>query len=156
MEIRKNFSHVALLGFLLSSCAPELRPQAPTPDHLMIMVFDQMRPDYIDRFDLKNFKRFRGSSRNYPEAYVGHLGSQTPVSHLVIPTGLLPKSLPWQDDALVDAKGILGKPGAVYEVGLLTIEQSWRFLEQIPKDRFLASRVRDKFGGKVFAVGEKN
>src|SRR5437867_12889847 len=76
----------------------------------MILVFDQMRPDYIDRFGLENFKRFRGSSRNYPEAYVGHLGSQTVVSHLVISTGLLPKWLPWQDDAIFDEKGPLENP----------------------------------------------
>jgi len=122
----------------------------------MILVFDQMRPDYIDRFQLKNFQRLRASSRDYPNAYVGHAGSQTVVSHLVIPTGLLPKMLPWQDDAFVDVKGSLGKPGAVYETTTLNLQQYWKMLESIPKEQFLASRIRGKLGGKVFAVGEKN
>lgn len=122
----------------------------------MILVFDQMRPDYIDRFGLKNFQRLRASSRDYPNAYVGHLGSQTVVSHLVIPTGLLPKNLPWQDDAFVDEKGILGKPGGAYETTTLTIQQFWKILDSIPKAQFLASRIREKIGGKVFAVGEKD
>lgn len=64
-------------------------------DHLLVLVFDQMRPDYVDRFNLQHFKEIRAESRNYPAAYVGHLGSQTVVSHLVIPTGLLPRELPW-------------------------------------------------------------
>ena len=82
-------------------------------DHLLVRVFDQMRPDYVDRFNLQHFKEVRAESRNYPAAYVGHLGSQTVVSHLVIPTGLLPRELPWQDNVMVDARGVLGKAGAV-------------------------------------------
>ena len=124
------------------------------PDHLVVMVFDQMRPDYIDRFDLKNFKRLRDSSRNYPEAYVGHLASQTIVSHLVIPTGLAPKDLPWQDDAMVDVDGVLGKPGAAYDADAFTRDDMWRFLHRIPRARFLPARIQDELGG-VFAIGVK-
>jgi len=155
--IRRIFASIGLFVLLtLSACdTPAARPAA-TPDHLMILVFDQMRPDYIDRFGLENFKRFRGSSRNYPESYVGHLASQTVVSHLVISTGLLPKWLPWQDDTFLDEKGTLGKPGAAYETTSLTRPQFWQLLARFPMEQFLASRVRDKFGGKVFAVGEKN
>ena len=79
------------------------------------MVFDQMRPDYIDRFDLKQFKRLRDSSRHYPDAYVGHLAAQTIVSHLVMSTGLPPSALPWTEEAMVDEAGVLGKPGAAYK-----------------------------------------
>jgi hypothetical protein len=140
----------------LSTCATRATRDAAATDHVMILVFDQMRPDYIDRFGLENFKRFRAASRNYPEAYVGHLGSQTVVSHLVISTGLLPKWLPWQDDAFFDEKGILGKPGAAYETPMLTRAQFWRLLAPIPMEQFLPSRIRDKFGGKIFAVGEKD
>jgi hypothetical protein len=119
------------------------------------MVFDQMRPDYIDRFDLPNFKRLRAASRHYPDAYVGHLASQTIVSHLVIPTGMAPRDLPWQDDAMVDVDGVLGKPGAPYDADALSPAQMWRFLERIPRDRFLPARIADA-RGPVFAVGEKN
>ena len=75
---------------MLPACA-RTEPAARTKtDHVLMMVFDQMRPDYIDRFNLEHFKRLRASARNYPDAYVGHLASQTVVSHLVIPTGLPP------------------------------------------------------------------
>jgi hypothetical protein len=133
--------------------------QPPAPggiDRVMILVFDQMRPDYIDRFDLPNFKRVRAASRYYPEAYVGHMGSQTVVSHLVISTGRLPRELPWQDNVMVDRPGRLGKPGAVYDTGRLTREQYWRLLDPLPQNTYLPFRLREKTGRGVFAIGEKD
>lgn len=139
----------------LAGCSrPPAEPRA-RPDHVLIMVFDQMRPDYIDRFDLKHFKRLRESSRHYPEAYIGHLGAQTIVSHFVIPTGLAPKDLPWQDDSFIDVEGVLGKPGAAYDADELTLDEMWRFVERIPRERFLPARIQDALG-PVFAVGEKD
>jgi predicted AlkP superfamily pyrophosphatase or phosphodiesterase len=70
--LRSAFGVLALLCLTaLSSCSGNAASQASVPDHVVVMVFDQMRPDYIDRFNLENFKRLRSSSRNYPEAYVG-------------------------------------------------------------------------------------
>jgi hypothetical protein len=34
------------------------------------MVFDQMRPDYIDRYNLEHFKRLRAPLRHDPDAFV--------------------------------------------------------------------------------------
>ena len=144
-----------IVGTLASATCARSGPPPSPPDHLLIMVFDQMRPDYIDRFDLQNFKRLRATSRHYPEAYIGHLGAQTIVSHLVIPTGLAPKELPWQDDVFVDVEGVLGKPGAAYKTDDLAREQFFRLLEDLPRDRFLPARIGDRLG-PVFAVGEKN
>src|SRR5262245_42099211 len=146
-----------IVGALLAlpGCDRTTPASGPKPDHLVVMVFDQMRPDYIDRFNLAHFKRRRAPSRKYPEAYVGHLASQTIVSHLVIPTGLAPKALPWFEDVLLDAEGVLGKPNAAYKTDDLTREQMWRLLEPIPPQRFLQARIRGKLG-PVFAVGEKN
>src|SRR5690349_835073 len=120
------------------------------------MVFDQMRPDYIDRFGLEHFKRLRQTSRHYPDAYDGHMTAQTIVSHLVIPTGLPPKTLPWHDDVFIDAQGLFGKPDAVYETGLMTRAQFWPLLERIPRRQFVAARIKDALGGSVFAVGGKD
>jgi len=127
-----------------------------TIDHLVVMVFDQMRPDYVDRFDLPNFKRLRASSRHYPEAYVGHLGSQTVVAHAVIPTGLRPGQLPWQDEAMVDLDGAIGRAGAVYKTGELSRTQLLKFLSPMPRTQFLGARVRETHGGRVYSVGSKN
>ena len=145
---------VAALG--LSACATLPPARQAAPDHLLFMVFDQMRPDYIDRFGLEHFKRLRASSRNYPDAYVGHLSSQTVVAHLVIPTGLPPGALPWVDDVFVDVDGTLGKPGGAYNTGKLTREQAWQLLRKIPREQFLPARIQDRLGGQVFAVGEKD
>src|SRR5688572_17921334 len=143
---------VLALSFALSTGLT----QAPAPDHLVVMVFDQMRPDYIDRFNLTHFKRLRASSRNYPDAYVGHLGSQTVVAHAVIPTGLRPGDLPWQDEAMVDVEGVLGKPDAAYRTGELGAAQLLRFLGRLPRAQFLGARLRDTHGGRVFSIGAKN
>ncbi len=146
-----------IVGVVLTSpaCVRTEPVPGPRPDHLVVMVFDQMRPDYIDRFNLENFKRLRAASRHYPEAYVGHLASQTIVSHLVIPTGLPPRELPWLEDVLVDAEGTLGKPDAAYKTDDLTRDEMWRLLERVPRLRFLPSQIRDALG-PVFAVGEKS
>jgi len=151
---------VALLLTVLAACSSPPTSRAPesttVPDHVMVVVFDQMRPDYIDRFDLRNFQRLRASARNYPEAYVGHLGSQTVVSHLVISSGLLPKMLPWQDDVVVDKAGALGKPNAAYETGRLSREQLWTLLKSVPSTTYLPYRIRVRTGRKVIAIGEKD
>lgn len=146
---------IAVAMLTLPACAQTKPESVPRLDHVVVMVFDQMRPDYIDRFNLEHFKRLRASSRNYPEAYVGHLASQTVVSHLVIPTGLAPKALPWLEDVMLDAEGILGKPNAAYKTDDLTREQMWRLLERIPRPRFLQAHIRDRLG-PVWAIGEKN
>jgi hypothetical protein len=143
------------VALALAACTRGEPVSPPRPDHLVVMVFDQMRPDYVDRFNLKHFKRLRASSRHYPEAYVGHLASQTVVSHLVIPSGLPPKELPWLEDVLLDVEGVLGKPNAAYKTDDLTRDQMWRLLERLPRERFLQSRIQNALG-PVFAIGEKN
>lgn len=119
------------------------------------MVFDQMRPDYIDRFDLKNFKRLRDGSRHYSEAYLGHLTAQTIVSHLVIPTGFAPKDLPWLDDVLLDRDGALGKANTAYHTDDLSRDQMWQLIGELPRERFLTAQIADRLG-PVFAVGQKD
>ena len=141
----------------VAACAtPPPSTSHTKPDHVLLMVFDQMRPDYVDRFDLKNFKRLRASSRNYPDAYVGHLSSQTVVAHVVIPTGLPPGALPWVDDVFVDEKGALGDAGLPYKTAELTRDQQRSLLQTIPREQFLPARIQDTLGDKVFAVGEKD
>ena len=151
----RGLTLLVCVSSLLTMCARTPPTPGARPDRLLIMVFDQMRPDYIDRFDLTHFKRLRATSRHYPDAYVGHLAAQTVVSHLVIPTGLPPKELPWQEDVLVDREGLLGRPDAPYKTDDLTRDQMWELLNRIPRQQFLQARIRDSLG-PVFAIGEKN
>ena len=107
------FALTVALG-LSTGAAPVPKARA---DRLVMLVFDSMRPDYIDRFALANFKRLRKSSREYVNGYVGHMGAETVVSHLVIPTGRLPRELPWLDEVYLDHAGVLGAKGAVHATG---------------------------------------
>jgi len=124
-------------------------------DHLVVLVFDAMRPDYVDRFDLPNFKRLRGLSREYVNGYVGHIGAETVVSHLVLPSGRLPRDLPWQDEAYVDHAGLLGTPGKTYATGGLKAEQFQTLMKQVPAEAFITGRMKKVHGGRVFSVAQK-
>lgn len=126
------------------------------PTHLVFMVFDQMRPDYIDRFDLKNFKRVRSRGANYQDGYVGHMASVTVVSHAVMTTGLLPKDLPWVDNVMWDKDEKLEKPAKMHKATDLTQEQYLKLLAEIPADQFLVKRFKDQTSRKVFAIAEKD
>ena len=143
----------------LSACSQSSVNQSAmprTPDHLVLMVFDAMRPDYIDRFNLKNFKKLRSLSQNYSEASVGYIGAETVVSHLVIPSGRKPKDLPWGDDVMFDRQGALGEPGRFYASGDLSFDQLTKLMNTLPSSQFLSFELKKKLGGKVYAIGQKN
>ena len=131
-------------------------PQPSKADHLVVLVFDAMRPDYVDRFGLPNFKRLRGLSREYVNGYVGHMASETVVSHLVLTTGKLPKQLPWQDEIYIDHAGALGPKGAVHETGTFTGEQFQTLMKRLPEGTFITARMKKAHGGKVFSVAQKH
>ena len=118
-----------------------------------------MRPDYIDRFDLKNFKRLRSSSLEFHEASVGFVPSVTVVSHAVMGLGVLPKDLPWKDNLYRDAKGIIGPAGLLYDSHKLNVEQFLKLGEVLRQrglgERSLGGKIKKKYGGRVFVMGEK-
>ena len=64
-----------------------------TPKRVLIVLFDQMRPEYADRFDMPNFRRLRDQGTNFDKAYLGYMGSETVISHNVIVSGQLPKHM---------------------------------------------------------------
>jgi hypothetical protein len=126
------------------------------PDHLLFMVFDQMRPDYIDRFDLKNFKKLRAMGTNYKNAYVGDLPSITVVSHYVMTTGLLPKNLPWADATLWDKEGAFGEKDKLIDIEKAPQETFLKIMSTLPSDIYFNKRFKDVTHKKVFSVGQKN
>ena len=143
---------ILFLNFQLN--AAESKKQTPT--HLLFMVFDQMRPDYIERFDLKNFKRLRKMGTNYKNAYVGHLASVTVVSHAVMTTGLLPTDLPWSENIFWDQDGKLGPKVQTYSTTNMAQEQYLKLLADLPANQFLANRFKTTTKKSVFAIGEKD
>jgi hypothetical protein len=136
---------VALLALSRCATAPNLK-ELPSPNisvqpkRVMVLVFDQLRPDLIERFQMKHFLQVAQQGISFPNAIVGHLGSVTVVSHPVITSGLLPKHLPWQDEFFRDDAGQLGAKGSFYSVLDLKSEQFKTLLGET-KSTSLLSRL---------------
>ena len=82
-------------------------PHGPSrPTHVLIVLFDQMRPEYADRFDMTNFKALRDGGDNFRGAYLGYMASETVISHNVIVSGQLPKHMGWVDEAYRDTENL--------------------------------------------------
>ena len=41
----------------------------------MIVLFDQMLPNYANRFDMPNFRAVRDAGTNFKQAYLGYMAS---------------------------------------------------------------------------------
>ena len=69
---------------------------------------DQMRPEYVDVFDMDNVRGLIEDGVNYEDAYLGHMGSETVITHNVLATGVLPKNMGWSDEVQRDVDNVLG------------------------------------------------
>lgn len=113
--------------------APAPAARVAKPQRVILVMVDQLRPDLIDAAPMKNLQALRERGASFEDAYVGHLGAKTVVSHAVVTRGLLPKRIGWTDDVMRDATGALGKPGALWDTGRLTLDQYNRLLpEDVP------------------------
>jgi hypothetical protein len=81
------------------------------PQRVVLIVIDQMRADLPRKFPMPNVERLMREGTHFPDAIVGHLASETVVSHLVMASGRMPRSLPWGDEVLADVRGAFGEPG---------------------------------------------
>ncbi len=121
----------------------------------MVLVFDQMRAEYIDRFELSNFQRAQALGVNFDNGIVGHLESNTIISHPVITTGKLPRNLPWATQVMKDTEGRLG-PENRYYLPYQMRPQHWLWLHQtMSGDTSLVARVKKKNPGPALAVAQK-
>ena len=108
-------------GSLLASADAGVRatpaPKPPTPAaRVLIVLFDQMVPQYADQFAMPNFRRLRDGGTNFDKAFLGYMASETVISHNVIPSGLLPKHMGYTDEAYRDADNLLGKDAGVMHI----------------------------------------
>lgn len=159
---------VAALVVLLASLAvataggADPRPGGPhagdeRPTRVLIVVMDQMRPEYVDQFDMDNVRRLQQQGVSYRHAYLGHMASETVVSHNVMVSGQYPQHMGWSDEAYRDAENVLGGgPDQMYVTGDLTQAQFNLLVshEGYPK---LADYLHAAQPGTKFAVvGEKS
>lgn len=138
-------------GGVVASAAP-----AP-PNRVLIVLFDQMLPEYANQFDMPNFRSVRDAGTYFKNAYLGYMASETVIAHNVITSGQLPKHMGWVDEAYRDAGNLLGKgAGEMHITGDLSLANFGTLIshEGYPK---LADYLHDAFPGKKFIVaGEKS
>src|SRR4051812_47588774 len=79
---------VALAG----ACVPAgAQGQAERAQRVLIVVVDQLRPDYVGTFAMPNVRALMRDGVDFPRAWVGHMASETVITHNVITSGRLPR-----------------------------------------------------------------
>src|SRR3954452_19337214 len=102
-------SALSLSGMAGGASASGPRPAPPPASRVVIVLFDQMLPQYADQFDMPNFRKVRDAGVNYNKAYLGYMASETVIAHNVIPSGLLPRNMGYTDEAYRDYSNVFGK-----------------------------------------------
>ncbi len=129
---------------------------AAKPSRVLIVVMDQMRPEYARQYNMTNVLWLQHRGVNFPNAYAGQMASETVVSHNTMVSGLFPKHMGWSDEAIRDVDGILGYgENAIVTVGDLGYADYVKLIEMqdYPK---LGDYLHNKYPDKVVAnVGQK-
>jgi hypothetical protein len=129
--------------------------QVDKPTRVVQIVLDQLRPEFIEAFDMENVQALMAGGAHFENAYLGHMASETVVSHNVMTSGLFPKHMGWSDEWYRDTKGLLGPRNGRYVTGSMSQEQFDTLIEAkgYPK---LADYLKVKYPDKVVAaIGQK-
>ena len=158
----RGFGRVAAalagLGVLLVCSTPAWGHGKPEPPkRVLILVLDQFRPDYVDTFDMRNVRKLMRDGVSFDNAYLGHMASETVISHNVITSGQLPRDMGWGDEAFRDSDNVLGvAPDSMWISGSLTRDQFNALIAHgnYPK---LADYLHQAHPGtKFITAGQKN
>lgn len=139
-----------------SQPAPSAAAAPAKPTRVVFIVIDQLRPEFIDAFDMQNVKALMAGGANYRNAYLGHMGSETVISHNVMTSGMLPKNMGWSDEWFRDVDGVLGTSDAMHVSGSMSQPQFDALISDkgYPK---LSDYLNTTYPEKVVAtVGVKN
>jgi arylsulfatase A-like enzyme len=101
-------SALSVTGMSSGANAGSSHPPQPAA-RVVIVLFDQMLPQYADQFRMPNFRKLRDHGVDYNKAYLGYMASETVLAHNVIPSGLLPKNMGYTDEAYRDHGNVFGK-----------------------------------------------
>ena len=112
---------LVLLGLAAPAALGHGKPKPPK--RVLIIVLDQFRPDLVDKFDMRNVRALMRDGVNFDNAYLGHMASETVITHNVLVSGLFPKNMGWVDEAYRDTEGLLGTAGSMWITGDLTLQQ---------------------------------
>lgn len=124
---------VVLLVFLVAVGAAVARK----PSKVIIITMDQMKPGYVNAYDMTNMKWLQKRGVHFKNAIAGHLASTTVVSHNVIVSGQFPKHMGWSDEVLRDVDDILGYGrGAIITVGDLSYDEYTAIIQHYGYPKF--------------------
>lgn len=87
----------------------DAHPKPKPADRVLIVLFDQMLPQYADTFNMPNYRKLRHRGTNFNKAYLGYMASETVLAHNVITSGLNPKNMGYTDEAYRDHANVFGK-----------------------------------------------
>jgi hypothetical protein len=151
---------VAVVGLAVPTWAGQgvVAQEAPEhPNRVLIVLFDQMVPEFADQFEMPNYRSVRDAGTNFKRAYLGYMASETVMAHNVITSGQLPKHMGWTDEAYRDTLNLFGRgANEMHITGDLSLSDFGTLIshEGYPK---LADYLHSTFPGtKFIVVGEKS
>ncbi len=143
----------------------------PAASRVVIVLFDQMVPQYANQFRMPNFRKIRDGGTNYNQAYLGYMASETLIAHNVLTSGLLPKNMGYSDEAYRDHANVFGQNGKPESQGLaamhITGDLSLDDLVKIEKTSTVEGEIGNPYpklpdylhtarpGTKFITVGQK-
>ena len=156
--VRLGALAVILLLLLIAAFAGSAQAATTQPTHVLIVVMDQMHPEYAKQYNMTNVLWLEKHGACFPNAYVGDMASETVVSHNVMVSGLFPKHMGWSDEAFRDTGNVLGDTGGkgIYVTGDLGYSDFQKLVAagDYPK---LGTYLHNKFPSSIVAcVGEKS
>lgn len=157
---------LALATLTPAAAAPAARPAAAPaavaapakkPSRVLVVLFDQMRPEYPDRFGMTNVQRLRGQGTSFQNAFLGYMASETVIAHNVIVSGKLPKNMGWTDEVYRDQRNLLGAgAGAVHITGDLSLDNFQTLVNDANYPKLADYLHAARPGTKFITVGEKS
>jgi hypothetical protein len=126
---------------------------------VLIIMLDQLRPDTVERYGMKNVQALMKKGTSFPNALVGHMAAETVVSHNVITSGQFPKHMGWSNEVYRDVDGVLappGRPGDFYVTSSLSCAQLSALIEHGGYKK-LPDYLDDRFGesSKFVSIAQK-
>lgn len=121
----------------------------------MIIVVDALSRQIVKKYGMANVQQLMRDQVNSPQAYLGHLGSVTVVTHNVITTGVLPKHMGWTDDGYRDVDGVIGPVGGMWIPSDLSSTQMFALQQHAGHPKLADYLHTGRPGTKVYTVSPK-
>lgn len=172
MPLRRILLPAVCSGLAATLCLAAAPAAAPTPTvapspeasaahrpkRVVIIVVDALSREVVRDYRMKNVERLMREGVNAPNAYVGHTGSVTVVTHNVITSGLLPKNMGWSSEGYRDVTGVLAAESGGKDMWMSsdwTKEQMFAVQRSTGSPKLADYLHRARPGSKVVTISPK-